>query len=488
MQNNKIKRIIYILLILAAAAGNGFAEDVSFDDARYVAAVHSGLGYSQRLNSGAGYIPDYSVKEIKYLKHQDTGETLAYVAELDPKGFIVLAKDDSITPVIAYSFNNNFSYSEDQNNIMLYMLRQDMEKRLEAIPLFSEARKEENRKKWDDYLSRQDYLGTLRAVQQWPSNDDTGYLDTTWQQGPPYNELCPMDGALSSIAGCAATAMAQVVYYNQYPPSIQLTSGDAYTTLTKGINVSSFDTVNNRLNSISYVSTSDTLAAALSFACGVLLEMDYTADLSGAHLYSETFTIDLAYKDAEKLMGDATNFYIVLEENMKTERPALLAIYKGMSSGHAIVADGYRSNGEYHLNFGWGATSPDSMSECWYTLPSGMPDSYNTLYYGIVNITVPTGNPYNQYEESISYPNPFRVSSVNSVIITISDAIEGYVDKVSIYTLSGNLVREIDGENDYKVDWNGKNSSGNKCAPGLYFYVIKTTEKEVYRGKITVLD
>ncbi len=41
------------------------------------------------------------------------------------------------------------------------------------------------------------------------------YLETSWGQGPPYNNFCPMDPTTNqrSIAGCPAVAMAQIINY-----------------------------------------------------------------------------------------------------------------------------------------------------------------------------------------------------------------------------------------------------------------------------------
>ena len=38
--------------------------------------------------------------------------------------------------------------------------------------------------------------------------------------------------------------------------------------------------------------------------------------------------------------------------------------------GHVVVCDGYNTDGEYHLNFGWGTTSPQEITEAWYRLPT----------------------------------------------------------------------------------------------------------------------
>ena len=67
----------------------------------------------------------------------EKGITLAYIVNLDPKGFIAISTNTDITPIIAYSFNCNFPMDDDENNILYHMLKSDMELRLEAISKFS---------------------------------------------------------------------------------------------------------------------------------------------------------------------------------------------------------------------------------------------------------------------------------------------------------------------------------------------------------------
>ncbi len=502
-----MRKIILFISLFGFYISTGYSRDVTLEEVKEVAGVHARLGYTLKLNAGALSVPDYSVKEIKTLNNVD-GELLAYVILLQPKGFIVVSKDDNIKPVIAYSFNSDFSFSESKDNILIHMLKQDMGKRIEAIPFTSDEIKNKNRQLWNNYVSQPDYIFRLQSAEQWPADDDTGWIDTTWHQYSPYNDLCPIDPNTGNrcIVGCVATAIAQIVNFHKYPSKISFSDDDAYTSDTKKTGSTdividadhniydfpSFDELNNKLSNINYDDSSGSYAPALSFACGIIVEMDYTSQCSGAHFYAENFTEKLGYKDACR-MGPASDadFYEVFEEDMKNRRPAIIAIYEtvALQKGHAIVVDGYRTTEVYHLNFGWGVSNPgggNNPTQAWYSLPDGMPEDYTVVNYGVLCITAPDLNPYNSYEYPISYPSPFRLGKINKVRIVMPSAPVGLIDKVRIYTVSGNLVREIPG-GDLYVEWDGKNDSGKKCVPGLYFYSMRTTEKENHRGKITIL-
>ncbi|MCX5781686.1 MAG: T9SS type A sorting domain-containing protein [Elusimicrobia bacterium] len=60
--------------------------------------------------------------------------------------------------------------------------------------------------------------------------------------------------------------------------------------------------------------------------------------------------------------------------------------------------------------------------------------------------------------------------------------------EISIYTISGNLVRKIECNNDVTVNtkWDGKNDSGQYVSSGVYLWVVKSSEK-TQTGKLIVV-
>ena len=71
--------------------------------------------------------------------------------------------------------------------------------------------------------------------------------------------------------------------------------------------------------------------------------------------------------------GLSAESYLALQENMINRRPAVFGLSPADGwGGHAIVCDGYNTDGEYHLNFGWGVSAPQKMTEVWYRLPSDL--------------------------------------------------------------------------------------------------------------------
>ena len=64
--------------------------------------------------------------------------------------------------------------------------------------------------------------------------------------------------------------------------------------------------------------------------------------------------------------------------------------------------------------------------------------------------------------------------------------------EIDIYTISGNLVRKLVNNSAVTstmaspISWDGKNTSGNYVASGVYVWVVKAPER-TYKGKLIVV-
>ena len=344
---------------------------------------------------------EYSVARIDPLEDPQSGDILCYIAYLNPQGYIAISSDTNITPVIAYSYRSDFIMEDSPQNIFLHMITWDMQNRLAAIPLTSEKIKQRNNEMWDSYLDENSsFLNKIGKLFTW------GYwLDTHWGQGGIYQAKCPNDpGGGRSVSGCVATAMAQIVNYWEFPHSLSFSSPvddyvSTYTTPNIAIDgdaavydFPSFPTLSASLSSINYngngPNPSDETIGNLMFACGVSVHMYYSSSKSGASTSNVAGALlnKFGYHSAEVKWGTAADFYTVLSNNMKSARPAELAISTSDGSkGHAIVCDGYKDGDDtYHLNYGWYGTN-----DGWYSLPGGMPSGYSIVKYAVVNIVAP---------------------------------------------------------------------------------------------------
>jgi len=132
----------------------------------------------------------------------DAGAILAHIAELRPNGFIATSADTDIAPIIAYSFHNLFP--RDDEDPLCRMLRADMRARRQALAMNLGPATAEYNQGWNAYVEELGDVPESLRFRQWPPEDTTatgGWLETMWDQHPPYNALCPLDPVDANVKG-----------------------------------------------------------------------------------------------------------------------------------------------------------------------------------------------------------------------------------------------------------------------------------------------
>lgn len=380
-------RRLLLLLILASII---LARFVTEQEALSVASFH--LDVNREFARNELGIPhwfegkSHSIAGISGLRDSNTNELFVYIITLEPRGYIAVSTMTEITPIIAYSFKCDFVFEDSPQNIMLHLLRWDLTKRIAGIPYTDRKIIEENISLWEGYLNRDKELGIALSM----TTTYGPWLDTKWDQGPPYNNFCPVDPATSTrcVTGCVATAMGMIVDYWEWPRSVRFTSADNYTSRGTTPSIYIYATTAN-MDTIDYngagrYPTTETIARLL-FACGVSVKMQYGVDGSSSNTTEVPSALlnKFNYSTAIGVMVMNPNFYPVLQENARTAKPVELGIW-GPEGGHAINVDGWRTSGVYHLNMGW-----SGYYDGWYSLPSGMPAGFTAVGHQATNIMPP---------------------------------------------------------------------------------------------------
>lgn len=234
-----------------------------------------------------------------------------------------------------------------------------------------------------------------------------------YDQGTPYNDLCPILNGGRAVTGCVATAMAQVMRYWRYP---QVGTGTATYSSSKGAtqyNFSDhpFDWNNmletytiSRMGVTNYNATEASAVANLMLACGASVNMDYDYAGSGSYIsFAYTALRDhFSYsQDIKYFESDDPNWADWTETLQEQFDRGLPILYggTGTSGGHAFVLDGYQiatseTTGEpytlFHVNWGW-----NGAYNGWFRLrrlqPSDEHENYSNLNQRIVINIYPTG-------------------------------------------------------------------------------------------------
>jgi hypothetical protein len=103
--------------------------------------------------------------------------------------------------------------------------------------------------------------------------------------------------------------------------------------------------------------------------------MDYSSEGSGAMPsdMQDAMLHKFGFYSTDMYGALSAESFRVLQENLINRLPALITLAPTDGyGGHVMVCDGYNTDGEYHLNFGWGTFAPEKMTEVWYHLPSDL--------------------------------------------------------------------------------------------------------------------
>lgn len=195
-------------------------------------------------------------------------------------------------------------------------------------------------------------------------------VKTTWNQGAPYNDLCPKKNGETTFTGCVATSTAQVMNYHQWP--LQGTGTVSYTwngqTLSTDLGATTFawdDMLDSYPTATTGTDAQRQAVATLMKACGYALHMQYGLAADGGsgafssdipNVLADNFSYDAATRIEYRDFYEASVWENMMYDNLTNIGPV---IYGGSGSfgGHSFVCDGYDSDGLFHINWGWGSTS-----------------------------------------------------------------------------------------------------------------------------------
>lgn len=259
-------------------------------------------------------------------------------------GYVIVSGDDRTTPVLGYSHSGAISSDSMPEN-----LRAWLDSYAEQI----------------EWLQQHDPDADAAAVRRsLPVYSTVQPLTRTeWDQGSPYNGECPYYSGGQCMTGCIATAMAQVMYYHQWPARTK-SSIPSYTTDTYRLKVDSkpVTTIDWGSMNLSYHGGgSGSAVAKLMALAGASVKMDYSLSNSGSYsalvapALVNYFNYDGTAKHIQRLFYNTAAWEKLIYDELAASRPVY---YGGASTGggHAFVIDGY-DNGYFNVNWGWSGKS-----------------------------------------------------------------------------------------------------------------------------------
>lgn len=274
-----------------------------------------------------------------------SGKAPLYMLNIENEGgFVIVSGDDRTEQVLGYVDNGSFDAENVPENMKAWL--QMYAQQIEALPA--------------DYAPSvsANAAGSPRKAER---KNIGALVKTKWNQGDPYNLQCPLDGGSRSVTGCVATALAQIMYYHQWPQEATTTI-PSYYVLNQWLPELPATTFQWDKMLLNYdnggTSAQRNAVAELMFYCGQAVEMGYSAAGSGAFsgnvktailkYFDYDGTARFVHRSDYSIAGWDAMIYNEIYEN----RPVYYAGYA--PGGHAFVCDGYDTAGFFHFNWGWG--------------------------------------------------------------------------------------------------------------------------------------
>jgi hypothetical protein len=453
------------------------------DDKTAAIAAGTFLKYSAKsmlLNSASAQQIQLVYKPLYRASGAKTAAPLFYIFNCKAvHGFVIISADDNAIPVLGYSDESNFDTSHIPPQVVKWIegyknqLRYMAENKAIASSDVSQS--------WKDLAS-----GNRPAVKTPTLNTVVvaPLLQTTWDQSPYYNALCPYDNQAAdrTVTGCVATATAQVMKFWNYPAT-----GSGF----HSYNTEKYGTLSANFGSTTYqwaampnsVSSANNAVATLMYQVGVSVDMNYgvaSTGGSGAYVVSSLSPVTNCAEYALKtyfgydnnLKGVGRSNYTdaqwrtLLQGELSAGRPVIYAGFGG-GGGHCFVADGYDDNNMFHFNWGWsgyynGYFAVDALNPGGVGTGGGT-GGFNSGQQAITGIKPPGGGGgggttpgirlydyVTPSSASIDYGQAFTVSTnienagtVNfsgdycAAIFDASNTFIDYVDTLPNYTLQG---------------------------------------------------
>ena len=201
----------------------------------------------------------------------------------------------------------------------------------------------------------------------------------SFDQGEPYNNLCPIVNGKRAVTGCVATAMASVMAYYRYPScgkGVVTYSGGSAGAQTINLEDHAFQWNNILPHYVygNYTEAQGDAVAELMLACGASLNMQYSADGSGISTekvpsaLKNNFSFDskVAHYSTLNYPGDPEELFEydwepTIREQTKAGMPIIFAGSPAQGkSGHCFILDGYKVIDGiyyYHVDWGWNGTA-----------------------------------------------------------------------------------------------------------------------------------
>ena len=462
-----MKKIIYVALIFILGINMASAKPVTPETAKKVA---------------ENFYKHNSSIEIKTitLAHTEVsnGLPIYYAFNINENdGFVIIAGEDAVRPVIGYSTKNYYVHSSSNvDNFGSWM--SGKAKQINSLRESAIEANEKVSQEWSNYLNNT--IGSNQRLANGASVMTTTVgplMQSTWNQSPYYNAYCPGstgDGANSAAAvtGCVATTMAQIMRYWSYPAHgtgthsyTQNPNPNGYPAQSANFGATTYDWNAMPLNNFNITSSPSTYSAVaqLMYQCGVSVNMNYAPSGSGAQVlnggsYSyisaqSAYVNNFSYNKSSQVgiyKSDFTDaaWIDTVESDLNIGRCVQYVGTDPSEGGHTWVCDGYDANNYLHMNWGWAGSSDGYFQVDNLQTPGFNPTSDDQALLGIIPIAA---NPYDAGVPAILSPSGFYCATANDSF-NLAITLKNYGNTA---LMGCSITYQIDNNTAQSINWSG---------------------------------
>ena len=395
--HNKLLKKGFLVLTLLLSATANYADNVDFNAALRIARTYVNISKKAAMNLKTRAAAT-TTQQPYYVFNDDTG-----------KGFVVVAGDDKMGEVLAYSHEASI----DMANL-----------NPEARYLF------------DSYRQVYEELGnnktlTTRAGAATKAADAVQpLLKSKWGQDYPYSKQTQY------VTGCVATAVAQVMYYHRWPAqgkgqeSYKVTFDNTVRSADFTKSHYDWDNMLPDYNRRNVTTKQEDAVALLMNDVGIATNMQYTDRASGTQSYMAERALRNYFDYDASMVTRANegvdNFIEIVKKELRNGFPLYISGDSRSGGGHAWVCDGFDKDDKFHMNFGWNGQADGYYSLATLSVTStgsefnGAQHSFNR---GLHVIAIHPNKPNTpKIDDDIAYQSPTIKFNNDGMMAFVGDA------------------------------------------------------------------
>ena len=330
----------------------------------YCVMLAATVAHAQRVSVGTAQ----SAAQKFFLKHTGQAATLERISfagiqniyifnRSGADGFIIVAGDKNVRPVLAYSFDNTIDPENNPEAFSAWLQSYDMTCENPAV-------NSKNQNLWNNLLTYSASTPTLLGEGEYIEP----LIPCNWNQTEPFNMYCPLNNqGQQAIAGCVAVAEAQIMRRWNFPKRALGFAGyyiSDFGTLSTSFHTYDWDNMFDKLRKTTTEEQKQNVACLIE-DIGISGFNKYGVEETsgGRHVLTTFFQYNpdsIHFEKKENYTSAQWNAMMLAE--LRKGRPIMYSGGTLNNGGHEFVVDGYKYNednggGMFHFNLGWGGAA-----------------------------------------------------------------------------------------------------------------------------------